>query len=60
MVTMNEALRNLRNDMASARSTGTGDRRDKQVVTGIRGFDKLKVYTGAVTQWKEWRYKVTT
>lgn len=44
MATMNDPLRDLRNDMTTSRATGTGDRGYKQVVTGIRGFDKLKIY----------------
>ena len=45
--------------MSSSRATVTGAR-DRIVVTAVRGFDKLKPYTGASSQWKEWRYKVTT
>ena len=52
---INDALRDLRNNMGTFHSTVTGDRRDKLLITGIRGFDKLKVYTGAASQWKEWR-----
>ena len=55
MLKMNDALRDQRNDMSPNRSTGTGVRRDNQVGTGIRGFDKLNVYTGVVSQCNEWR-----
>ena len=55
---LNNDLKDLRNDMGSSRSTATGDR--NKSVTGLKGFEKLKVYTGAVSQWKELRYKVTT
>ena len=57
---IDDALRDLRNDTSPNRSTGTGDRRDRQVVTEIRGFDKLKAHNGAATQWKEWRFRVST
>jgi hypothetical protein len=60
METMNEALINLRRDMGSSRSTITGERKDRHIVTAMRGFDKLKIYRGAATEWKEWRFKLTT
>ena len=60
METMNEALISLRNDMSSSRSSVTGERKDRQIVTAMRGFDKLKIYRGAATEWKEWRCKLTT
>ena len=59
-MTINEALTSLRSDVSSSRASVTGAGRERQIVTAIRGFDKLKAYTGAPTQWKEWRYKVTT
>ena len=52
-------LNDLRNNTSSSRATITGAR-DRTVVTAVRGFDKLKAYTGASPQWKEWRYKATT
>ena len=58
--TMNEALTSLRSDVSSSRATVTGAGRDRQIVTAIRGFDKLKTYRGAATEWKEWRFKLTT
>ena len=29
-------------------------------VTGMKGFEKLKAYTGDATQWNDWLFKVTT
>ena len=29
-------------------------------VTGTKGFEKLKVYSGDSTQWPEWRFRITT
>ena len=52
-------LNDLRNSTSSSRAT-VRSARDRTVVTAVRGFDKLKIYTGASSQWKEWRYKVTT
>ena len=35
-------------------------RRDKKGVTEMKGFEKMKHYTGEATQWKDWRFKMTT
>lgn len=58
--TMYEALIGLRNDLGSSRSIVTGERRDRQIVTAIRGLDKLKIYKGTSTEWEEWRFKLTS
>ncbi len=29
-------------------------------VTGMKGFEKLKAYTGDITQWSDWLFKATT
>ena len=47
---LEDALQVMRNDLASSRASATGVRGDKQVVTGIRGFDKLKTYKGAAVE----------
>ena len=60
MNTMDEALQVLRNDSSSSRVSVNGTRGDKQIVTSIRGFDKLKMYKGAAVEWKEWRFKLIT
>ena len=60
MNTMDEALKVLRNDFSSSRVSVNGTRGDKQIVTSIRGFDKLKMYKGAAVEWKEWRFKLIT
>ena len=55
-------LTNMRTEMGAARSRGDSppyDRRNKNI-TETKGFEKLKPYTGDPTQWKDWRFKVTT
>ena len=29
-------------------------------VTGMKGFEKMKTYNGEASQWKDWRFKITT
>ena len=31
-----------------------------KIITGTKGFEKLKVYSGDATQWPDWRFKITT
>ena len=57
---LEDALNVVRNDLASSRASVNGVREEKKVVTGIRGFDKLKTYKGAAVEWKEWRFKLVT
>ena len=52
-------LEDLRNEMNASRSSMPADRKDIHV-TGMRGVEKLKVYTGEVSRWKGWRIKVAT
>ena len=49
---MSITLRDLRSP-GGMTSVSTGAAKEKQVVTAIRGFDKLKVYKGVATEWKE-------
>ena len=44
---------------ASAHGVSTA-RRDKKGVTEMKGFEKMKPYAGDATQWKDWRFKMTT
>ena len=57
---MAEATSVMRNDLSSSRASVNGVRGEKQVVTAIRGFDKLRTYKGAAVEWKEWRFKLVT
>ena len=57
---MEDSLSVMRNDLSSTRASANRARGDKQIVTAIRGFDKLKMYKGAAVEWKEWRFKLIT
>ena len=51
ITTINEAIRDLRNDMPTLPASVHGAGKEKQIVTAIRGFDKIRVYKGVATEW---------
>ncbi len=62
LTTVNETIGNMSNIITTLRAQGgtfTGPPRTRELLTGMRGFDKLKPYKGAATEWKEWRIKLT-
>jgi hypothetical protein len=62
LTTVNETIGNMSTAITTMRSsvgTSTGPSRTRELLTGMRGFDKLKRYKGAATEWKEWRIKLT-
>ena len=62
LTTVNETIGNMSTAITTMRSSGgtfTGPSRTRELLTGMRGFDKLKPYKGAATEWKEWRIKLT-
>ena len=62
LTTVNETIGNMSTAITTMRSsvgTFTGPSRTREMLTGMRGFDKLKPYNGAATEWKVWRIKLT-
>ncbi len=62
LTTVNENIGNMTTSLTTLRAQGnsfTALPRTRDLLTGMRGFDKLKPYKGAATEWKEWRIKLT-
>ena len=57
---MSNTIRDLRSGTSAPPASATGVGKEKQVVTAIRGFDKIRIYKGVATEWKEWKFKLAT
>ena len=53
-------LKDLRGEVGAAGHGTPSGRREKTTFTGMKVFEKMEVYTGEASQWKDWRFKVTT
>ncbi len=63
LTTVNATIGTMSNTLTTLRAAGpssSGAPRTRELLTGMRGFDKLKAYIGAASQWKEWRFRVST
>ena len=58
IASMNNTIR--RNGTSTSPASVHGAGKEKQVVTAIRGFDKIRVYKGVASEWNEWRFKLNT
>ena len=53
--------KDLRAEVAATTTRAPPDRKDKaMIITSLKGFDRLKVYTGDATQWKDLRFKTSS
>ena len=59
MATIENELKALRTEAGATRSSAPADRSNKNV-TGVKGPEKLRTYTGDATQWPDWRFNITT
>ena len=51
----------LEDEMKDVRvSRVPADRKDKTYATGMKGFEKMMIYTGEASLWPDWRFKMTT
>ena len=58
---LGDEQKDIRGEVGALFSRTPSDRKDKtMMVTGIKGFDRLQVYTGDASQWKDWRFKTAT
>ena len=58
---ISDAIKDMRSGTsASLPASVHGVVKEKQVVTAIRGFDKIRIYKGVATEWKEWKFKLST
>ena len=53
-------LKDVRSEVGASVHRVPSDSKEKTSVTRMKGLEKLKVYTGEVSQWKDWRFKVNT
>ena len=53
-------LKDIRKEVGASDHRTPSDRKDKANVTGMKGFEKMKTFTGDASQWKDWRFKMTT
>ena len=60
METMSNATKDMRSGTSAPPASVHGVGKEKQVVTAIRGFDKIRIYKGVATEWKEWKFKLAT
>ena len=60
IASMSDAIKDMRNGTSAPPASVHGAGKEKQVVTAIRGFDKIRVYKGVATEWKEWNFKLVT
>ena len=62
---VNATIERLENELQALRTEGLAGRtpasaRIPKNITGTKGFEKLKAYSGDAAQWPEWRFRVTT
>ena len=60
MEAMSNAIKDIRSGTSAPPASVHGAGKEKQVVTAIRGFDKIRVYKRVATEWKEWKFKLVT
>ena len=60
IASMSDAIKDLRTGTSTSPASVHGAGKEKQVVTAIRGFDKIRVYKGVASEWKEWKFKLIT
>ena len=60
MEAMSNAIKDMRSGTSAPPASVHGAGKEKQVVTAIRGFDKIRIYKGVATEWKEWKFKLST
>ena len=53
-------LKDIRKEVGASDHRTPSDRKDKANVTRMTGFVKMKIFTGEASQWKYWRFKMTT
>ena len=56
---LEDELTKVRGEIGASRAHTPLDRKNKNI-TELKGFEKLKLYSGEAAQWKDWRYKVAT
>ena len=58
---ISNSIKDLRSGTsASLPASAHGAAKEKQIVTAIKGFDKIRLYKGVATEWKEWKFKLST
>ena len=62
---VNATIERLESELQALRVEGPAGRtpasaRIPKNITGTKGFEKLKAYSGDAAQWPEWRFRVTT
>ena len=53
IASMNNTIRDMRNGTSTSPASVHGAGKEKQIVTAIRWFDKIRVYKGVASEWKE-------